>query len=98
MQRESGENGGLVFRWDSVGEGLSIGSAGTGPSTIIYYLKIRHKWTGQEKNFWAGQNQGKSKNVRCRARQGRVEQNNTEMGILSDRKLLKLILLWQLCS
>ena len=94
MQRESGENGGLVFRWDSVGEGLSIGSAGTGPSTIIYYLKIRHKWTGQEKNFSGGQKQGK----RCRARQGRVEKNNTEMGILSDRKLLKLILLWQLCS
>ena len=71
MQRESGENGGLVFRWDSVGEGLSIGSAGTGPSTIIYYLKIRHA----RGKFSGGAEVGKSKIVRCRAGQGGVKQN-----------------------
>ena len=71
MQRESGENGGLVFRWDSVGEGLSIGSAGTGPSTIIYYLKIRHA----RGKFSGGVEVGKSKIWRCRAGQGGAKQN-----------------------
>ena len=57
-----------MIRWDSVGEGLSIGSAGTGPSTIIYYLKIRHA----RGKFSGGAVVGKSKNVRCRAGQGRA--------------------------
>ena len=60
-----------MFRWDSVGEGLSIGSAGKGPSTIIYYLKIRHA----RGKFSGGAVVGKSKNVRCRAGQDGVKQN-----------------------
>ena len=60
-----------MFRWDSVGEGLSIGSAGTGPSTIIYYLKIRHA----RGKFSGGVEVVKGKNVRCRAGQDGVKQN-----------------------
>ena len=72
MQRESGENGGLVFRWDSVGEGLSIGSAGTGPSTHI--LPKNQAWTGQILG-WGGGGQEQKCEMQGRAGQGGVKQH-----------------------